>query len=78
LRTDNVMVRHVHDDFAALTMCEAMARMGVEPFSVTDGGATESALRFRVWGRITERDCTPLETIDLVDRCYDALRRGEP
>ena len=60
-----IMLRHAKDDFTALTIANAMMRVGAEVVSITDAGGRPFAKdvgRFIVWGKI--RDNAHIDEVD--------------
>ena len=60
-----IMLRHAEDDFTALTIANAMMRVGAEVISITDAGGPPFAKdtgRFIVWAKV--RDEAHLAEVD--------------
>ena len=52
-----IMLRHAEDDFTALTIANAMMRVGAEVISITDAGGPPFAKdtgRFIVWAKVRD------------------------
>lgn len=66
-----IMLRHAEDDFTALTIANAMMRVGAEVVSITDAGGPPFAKdigRFRVWAKVRDE-----AHISEVDASIDSL-----
>ena len=60
-----IMLRHAEDDFAALTIANAMMRVGAEVVSITDAGGppfSKDTGRFIVWANV--RDDAHIAEVD--------------
>ena len=73
-----IMLRHAEDDFAALTIANAMMRVGAEVVSITDAGGppfSRDTGRFIVWANV--RDDAHIAEVDASINSPNAGNQGQ-